>query len=88
MRETYVNNRDTVQRDATLDLERTETGKPTAPKVQGLLQAKVRQGVLSPKIIANLHRIARIAINDAVKWTLVERNDAVLTDAPRRVSIE
>jgi len=50
--------------------------------VQGLLNRKVADG-LAPKTVLYMRGVLRTALNRAVRWGLVTRNAAALTDPPR-----
>lgn len=50
--------------------------------VQSLLTAKKRDG-LSPQTCSHIRAVLRVALNQAIKWGLISRNAAALTDAPR-----
>lgn len=50
--------------------------------VQALLNRKVADG-LAPKTVLYLRGVLRTALNRAVRWSLVTRNAAALTDPPR-----
>ncbi len=52
--------------------------------VQRLLNRKVAEG-LSPKTVRHIRGVLSTALGRAVKWNLVARNVAALTDAPRAV---
>jgi integrase len=85
---TYASYRDTVRKHIIPTLGRIELAKLTPAHVQGLLREKERQGVLSSTTIAYVRTVLRIALNRALKWNLVERNVAALTDAPRKSRTE
>ena len=85
---TYSSYRDTVRKHITPALGRIELGKLTPHQVQTLLRDKEREGLLSPTTIGYIRTVLRIALNRALKWSLVERNVAALTDAPRKVRTE
>jgi integrase len=50
--------------------------------VQGLLNRKVAEG-LAPKTVLYMRGVLRTALNRAIRWGLVTRNAAALTDPPR-----
>ena len=50
--------------------------------VQGLLNRKLAGG-LSPKSVRHLRAVLTLALNRALRWGLVVRNAAALTDAPK-----
>jgi integrase len=50
--------------------------------VQALLNRKVAEG-LAPKTVLYMRGVLRTALNRAVRWSLVTRNAAALTDPPR-----
>lgn len=51
--------------------------------VQSLLNAKVANGKLSGRTVFHIRSVLRTALGQAVRWGLVMRNAAALTDAPR-----
>lgn len=55
--------------------------------VQGLINRKIEEG-LSPKTVAYMRGVLRTALNRAVRWGLVVRNVAALTDPPRQTARE
>ncbi len=59
-----------------------QLAKLTPQHVTALLQAKSDAG-LSPRTVAYVRAVLRIALNRALKWGMVQRNAAALTDAPR-----
>jgi integrase len=64
------------------ELGRVPIGKLSPQHVQALLNRKHASG-LSPRTVQYLHALLRTALNRAVKWGLVARNVALLTDPPR-----
>ncbi len=54
--------------------------------VQRLLNRKSAEG-LSPKTVRHIRGVLSTALGRAVKWNLVARNAAALTDAPRAVPV-
>lgn len=56
--------------------------KLTAEQVNALLQAKLRAG-LSAQSVHHIRTVLRNALGRAMKWGLVARNVAALTDAPK-----
>lgn len=62
-------------------LGRTRLEKLTPDQVQRLLAAKTTAG-LSPASVTRMRAVLRAALNRAMKWGLVTRNVAALTDAP------
>ncbi len=61
--------------------------KLSPQQVQELLSAKSAAG-LSPRTVGYIRTVLRIALNRAVKWGVVARNVAALTDPPRGVRTE
>lgn len=55
--------------------------------VQALINRKLAEG-LSPKTVAYMRGVLRTALNRAVRWGLVVRNAASLTDPPRQITRE
>src|SRR6266702_4144620 len=51
------------------------------------MEEKLRQG-LSPKSIRYMHGILRNALNQAVRWSYIQRNPAALVDGPRVEQLE
>ena len=68
-------------------LGRHELTKLTPQHVQALLREREAAG-RSPRTVAYIRAVLRIALNRALKWGLVSRNVAALTDAPRAVRTE
>jgi integrase len=58
-------------------------GKLGPQHVQGFLNQKLRQGRLSGRTIQYLHAVLRAALNQALRWRLVQVNVATLVDPPR-----
>lgn len=63
-------------------LGRHDLAKLTPAHVQRFLNAKLADG-LSPTTVGHLRTVLRNALNQAVRWYLVPRNVAALTDPPR-----
>ena len=61
-----------------------ELAKLTPQHVQALMHNLTQQG-LSPRTVQYARSVLRIALNRALKWALVSRNVAALTDPPRSV---
>jgi integrase len=61
--------------------------KLTPQEVQAMLNA-IHAGELSPRTVQYVRAVLRRALNYALKWGLVVRNVAALTDAPRVVRKE
>jgi integrase len=62
-------------------------GKPflQRPAIERLLlREKEREGKLSPRSVGYIREVLRVALNRAIKWNLVTKNAAALTDPPRR----
>lgn len=68
-------------------LGRTRLDRLTPQQVQAFLNAKLATG-LRPCTVRQMHAILRKALNQALKWGLVERNVATLVDPPRIVRDE
>ncbi len=64
-----------------------QLAKLTPQHVQAMMTAKTAVG-FSPRTVAYTRSILRIALNRALRWGLVQRNVAALTDAPRFVRTE
>ena len=79
--------RDTVRLHLTPTLGRYQLAKLTPAHVQALLREKEAAG-LSPRSVAYIRTVLRVALNRALKWGLVHQNVAALTDPPRRVHSE
>jgi len=62
---------------------RTQLGKLTPEQVQRLLATKTAIG-LSGASVTRMRAVLRAALNRAVKWGIMSRNVAALTDAPTR----
>ena len=84
---TYVSYRDTVRKHIVPTLGNVRVEKLTPQQVQALLRAKEQEG-LSPRSVAYIRSVLRIALNRAIKWNVVARNAAALTDPPRQVRVE
>jgi integrase len=84
---TYVSYRDTVRKHIVPTLGNVRVEKLTPQQVQSLLHAKEQDG-LSPRSVAYIRSVLRIALNRAIKWNVVARNAAALTDPPRQVRVE
>lgn len=84
---TYESYRDTVRKHILPTLGGKQLDKVSPQMVQALLREKEREG-LSPRTVAYIRTVLRIALARAVKWSLVTRNAAALTDAPRQERIE
>ena len=59
-----------------------ELAKLQAADVQDLIDRKVEEG-LSPKSIRYMHGILRNALNRAIRWEYIQRNQAAQVDGPR-----
>lgn len=84
---TYVSYRDTVRKHIVPTLGAVRVEKLTPQQIQALLRAKEQEG-LSPRSVAYIRTVLRIALNRAVKWNVVARNAAALTDPPRLIRTE
>jgi integrase len=84
---TYVSYRDTVRKHIVPTLGKVRVENLTPQQVQTLLRAKEHEG-LSPRSVAYIRSVLRIALNRAIKWNVVARNAAALTDPPRQVRVE
>lgn len=63
-------------------LGRTRLARLSAPRVQGFMNAKLEEG-LSPSTVNRIRATLRRALNQAMRWGLIERNVATLVDAPK-----
>lgn len=63
-------------------LGRIQLTKLTAQHVQRFLKEKLESG-LSPRTVQYLRSTLHIALNQAMRWDLVQRNIVSMTDAPR-----
>ena len=79
---TYDSYEETVRLHIIPDLGKKQLIKLSAPDVQRLLRRKEESG-LSPRSVAYIRTVLRIALARAVKWDLAPRNVAALVDAPR-----
>lgn len=68
-------------------LGRTPLTKLTPQEVQSLLNQKGKED-LSPRTVAYIRAVLRIALNRAMKWGMVSRNVAALATAPKQVHHE
>lgn len=59
-----------------------QLAKLSPQHITALLKAKSDSG-LSPRTVIYIRAVLRIALNRALKWGMVQRNVAALTDAPR-----
>lgn len=84
---TYISYADTVRVHITPELGRHQLARLAPPHLQALLTAKRASG-LSPRSVADIRTVLRIALNRAMKWGLVSRNVAALVDPPRVVRRE
>lgn len=79
---THVSYASYVHRHLIPGLGRHGLAKLTPQEVQRFLNAKLSSG-LSPRSVQLLRAILRRALGQALKWGLVARNVAALTDSPR-----
>lgn len=86
---TYTSYEQLIRVHLAPDLGRIPVGKLSPQQVQAFLNRKLAAG-LAPRTVQYLHALLRSALNRAVKWGLVPRNVATLTDPPRvpRTEIE
>lgn len=84
---TYQSYADTVRVHITPDLGRHQVAKLTPQHVQALLATKQASG-LSPRSVAYVPTVLRIALNRALKWGVVARNVAALVDPPTVERVE
>lgn len=68
-------------------LGRTALTKVTPQEVQSLLNQKGKED-LSPRTVAYIRAVLRIALNRAMRWGMVSRNVAALATAPKQVRHE
>lgn len=89
---TYATYRMYVERHLIPGLGKVYLDKLTPQQVQAFVNAKVREvrtsrgseeRTLTPRTVQQMHAILRKALNQAMKWGLVERNVATLIDVPR-----
>lgn len=79
--------RDVVRVHLKPTLGQHQLAKLTPQHVQAMMSSK-SGARLSPRTVAYTRSVLRIALNRALKWGLVQRNAAALTDAPRSVRAE
>jgi integrase len=79
---TYASYRQMIRLHVNDDIRRLPLAKLTPQHVQALLNAKSQEG-LSPRSVQYLRAILRRALTQAVRWGMVARNVAALSDAPR-----
>ncbi|HEV2123759.1 MAG TPA: site-specific integrase, partial [Chloroflexota bacterium] len=79
---TYSSYAETVRVHIMPTLGMIQLAKLTPQHVAAVLQAKRGAG-LSPRTVAYIRSVLCIALNRALKWGMVTRNVAALTDAPR-----
>ncbi len=71
-----------VNRHVVPTLGRTPLARLTPQQVQGLLNAKMAEG-LAPATVVYIRAVLRRALTHAVRWGAVPRNVAALVDPPR-----
>ncbi len=81
---TYAGYRGVVRDHLLPELGRIRLAKLTPSDVQHLLNVKLGKGH-SPRYVGYMRVVLRIALGKAVKWDLVRRNAAALTDPPKVV---
>jgi integrase len=64
------------------------TGNPSSERLAAYRRDKEQEPKLSPRTVAYIRTVLRIALTRAMKWNLVERNVAALADVPRQVRAE
>lgn len=79
---TYVSYEGTVRLHIVPTLGRYPLAQLSPERIQALLNAKLTSG-LAPRSVAYIRTVLRVALTQAVKWNLIGRNPAVLTDSPR-----
>lgn len=84
---TYESYRSIVNLHLIPDIGRYQLTKLTPRHVQTMLNGKTRRG-LSPRTVAYIRTVLRIALGRAEKWELVHRNVADLVDPPKHRTIE
>jgi len=84
---TYVTNADSVRLHLKPTLVTHELAKLSPQLVQALMSAKTPAG-LSPCMVHHIRVVPRIALSQAMRWGLVARNAAALTEPPRQVRSE
>jgi integrase len=80
---TYYQYRDLMRGHVIPELGSMPLDKLTAQHIAALLRTKTEAG-LSPTTVGHIRSVLRNALNRAVKWSLIARNPAALTDPPRR----
>jgi integrase len=68
-------------------LGRIPVQKLTPQQVAALLRAKLEAG-LSPRTVHHIRTVLRTALNQAIRWELIGRNVAALTEPPRQTRRE
>ena len=84
---TYESYESTVRLHLNPELGRHTLAKLGPQHVDAVLSAKLAAG-LSPRSVQNIRTVLRIALNRAVKWEMITRNAAALTDAPKVTRVE
>ncbi|MGA8417974.1 MAG: site-specific integrase [Candidatus Dormiibacterota bacterium] len=79
---TYSSYRDLVRLHIEPELGKLRLNKLTPGHVQTMLNRKLASG-LSPRRVEYIRAVLRIALNQALRWGLVNRNAAALTQGPR-----
>jgi integrase len=79
---TYVAYESTIRLHLKPTLEKKRLVRLTPADVQKLLNAKSNEG-LGPRKVREIRGVLRTALNQALKWGLVSRNMAALTDPPK-----
>lgn len=79
---TYASYADLVRLHIVPTLGKHQLSKLQPQHVEALMAAKTAAG-LSPRTVQYIRAVLRIALNRALKWGLVARNVAALTDPPR-----
>lgn len=79
--------KDTVRLHITPNIGRKSLAKLQPADVQKLMRQKQDAG-LSPRSVAYIRTVLRIALNQALRWGLVHRNVAALVEPPRQVKHE
>ncbi len=79
---TYTSYEGTVRLHIAPTLGRYPLAQVTPERIQALLTVKQDAG-LSPRSVAYIRTVLRIALGKAVKWNLLPRNPATLVDVPK-----
>lgn len=84
---TYESYESTIRKHILPTLGRIELTKLNPQHVQALLQCKKKEG-LAPGSVANIRRVLRAALNQALEWEIVGRNAAKPVKPPKVERLE